>query len=415
MQSFNHYLFFMKIEKETIQDLYQSGGYLIFKNTDGEFKVALRDKLEFYECEFHNNFTINTVFENKVVFQGCSFNTLVNLSKCTFKSEVVFNDSKFNNKLDFANTNFKGKVRFHRVLFHKTVEFKNTTFNDLADFYQAHFISEQQFHLTDFLNITIFSEATFENQVQFLHNKIDTATSISFQNTTFKKSLDISRANFWCNLSFWDAKIKDTSVLSSIYVYDSMEYDFDKQKLTNDQREKAYKKLRESMRIVKQSFKKENNNIEALEYNEKEISLYRKELKVREIKREEEHHILITTLKILRKYQDRFILSLNRWSNRYGTSWGRGLFFTLIITLIFYSIFLYNLNLRINWQPTKDDMTKWLRYGVEFFNITHWKYKPFGIPLENQNTAYIILFIGRLFISYGIYQTVQAFRKYANK
>ncbi|MCQ4155647.1 hypothetical protein [Riemerella anatipestifer] len=47
---------------------------------------------------------------------------------------------------------------------------------------------------------------------------------------------------------------------------------------------------------------------------------------------------------------------------------------------------------------------------LRFLNLTDWKYEFFNI--KDLGLGYAILFIGRIFIGYGYYQTIQAFRKY---
>jgi hypothetical protein len=54
-----------------------------------------------------------------------------------------------------------------------------------------------------------------------------------------------------------------------------------------------------------------------------------------------------------------------------------------------------------------------IKYFLQFLNIAKWGYSPFGIDIQKSYPeGYIILFIGRIFIGYGYYQTIQAFRKF---
>ena len=48
---------------------------------------------------------------------------------------------------------------------------------------------------------------------------------------------------------------------------------------------------------------------------------------------------------------------------------------------------------------------------VDVFNITKWdNLEIIGVKLKG--FSYLLLFIGRIFIGYGYYQTIQAFRKF---
>ena len=97
-------------------------------------------------------------------------------------------------------------------------------------------------------------------------------------------------------------------------------------------------------------------------------------------------------------------------SNYFGTSWARGFGFTIFSTLLFYIIFLLTLSSKLEFEWSANSMGSTCKHFIEFLNIANWDIKPFGI--ENYNWAYIVLFIGRIFIGYGYYQTIQAFRKY---
>ena len=48
---------------------------------------------------------------------------------------------------------------------------------------------------------------------------------------------------------------------------------------------------------------------------------------------------------------------------------------------------------------------------VDVFNITKWSNIKI-IDIEISGFSYLLLFIGRIFIGYGYYQTIQAFRKF---
>jgi len=310
------------------------------------------------------------------------------LTNCLFKENVDFRNSTFEGNVSFKESIFKSKTRFHCSIFNKSVNFQNTTFMNLVDFYLSTFNDTQKFYLTDFLDVTIFSNVTFNKQVQFLYNKISEKTFVSFENAVFNQSFDISRSNFWCRLQVWGIRTK--VIPNEFWLYETNKIKKVDVELTSN----SLKSIRESYRRIKQEFRNNNNNIEALRFQEYEMVLYEKELKYEE----------------QRKTDDRIVLWLNKWSNNFGTSWVRGLKFTFIITLIFYLIFLLTISNQLYFKFDIEGIGNWLKSFFEFLNITTWNYKPFGI--ENYTWGYIVLFIGRMFISYGYYQTIQAFRKY---
>lgn len=109
---------------------------------------------------------------------------------------------------------------------------------------------------------------------------------------------------------------------------------------------------------------------------------------------------------------ERLLLWLNKYSNNFNGSWIRGVWFTVIATFVFYFILNY--------------------YGLEKpFFIVDWKFNNFGnvsegylslldiFNLSNVNMDFqptilgkYIIFLSKIFIAYGIYQTIYAFYKY---
>lgn len=109
---------------------------------------------------------------------------------------------------------------------------------------------------------------------------------------------------------------------------------------------------------------------------------------------------------------ERLLLWFNKYSNNYNRSWTRGIWFTAIITLIFYFLLNY--------------------CGLEKpFFIIDWKFHNFGnvsegylklIDIFNLSDSIVdfhptslgkyIMFVSKIFIAFGIYQTIYAFYKY---
>ncbi|WP_162419523.1 pentapeptide repeat-containing protein [Cyclobacterium roseum] len=351
----------------------------IRKSVSPDIRIRVKSVIEFDNKEVDEELNLSHCdFEKKVIFSNCTFNMNVDFRNCNFYVETSFKKSEF-----------ISKCRFHFSNFETPINFENTTFNNLVDFYHSDFKETQSFFLTDFLNISIFSNVTFHRQVQFLYNKVGEKTFISFENATFKKSLDISRSNFWCRLQVWGVITPVIPEEQWLYETDNINQTAISTNLV------ALKRIRESYRIIKQELRGEGNNIEALKYHEYEMEVYSKELKSRTE---------------TRKTGDLIILWFNKWSNNFGTSWSRALAFTLITTFIFYSIFLLSISDELIFAFSLESIGNTIKYFIQFLNVTSWDFKPFGI--SDFIWGYVILYIGRLFIGFGYYQTIQAFRKY---
>jgi hypothetical protein len=349
------------------------------KDEDPDSRIVVNKKL----------YLVSQSYTSNVDFSDCIFNEPFSLENCTFYENVDLRNCTFNSRSNFKRTKFEKKVRFHHTNFNLHCSFENTVFQDLADFFAVNFNVTQQFYLTDFLGITIFSHAVFNHSVQFLYNKTSKDTIISFENATFFQSLDISRANFWCKMSFW--KVEITTLPNELWLYET---DRTTEK-HNFKPSNSYKVLRETYRIIKDTFHREGNQIEALLYYRSEMLIYEKEISSDNNKS---------------YFEDKISLFFNKYSNIFGTSWLQGLGFTLIVTIFFYLSFLLVLSDELNFDFSWFAIATTLKHLVEFLNIAKWDIKPFGI--EFYNWAYIVLFIGRIFISYGYYQTIQGFRKY---
>lgn len=216
--------------------------------------------------------------------------------KIFITEDIIFNDKfsdnieiyncVFEKKVDFSNSVFRKKVKLYKCIFESTTHFNNTTFKNLVDFYGCVFKKPQQFYKTDFNRVTIFSNAIFEQEAQFIYCTTTLLSYISFQSAKFKMGIDVARANFNCKVNFWDIRVEDEELLEAINS-DYYFSDFNLKWLDENRNNKkeldkwtpASKKLRESMRFIKNNFYAENNQIEGLEFYKKEMNIYREEIK----------------------------------------------------------------------------------------------------------------------------------------
>lgn len=117
--------------------------------------------------------------------------------------------------------------------------------------------------------------------------------------------------------------------------------------------------------------------------------------------------------------EDRMLLWLNRISNKHGLSWKRGVLFSFAVGALFFfpNLFLLeNSYWEFGWNGWFDFWTvcsttlklfSQSLYAAHSFDYLN-EFKPNGIAL-------LIDFIGRIFLAYGYYQTIVAFRKFSRK
>lgn len=104
---------------------------------------------------------------------------------------------------------------------------------------------------------------------------------------------------------------------------------------------------------------------------------------------------------------DSILLSLNLLSNNNGRSWIQGVFFTLLIGFSFFLLYLNFTDARIY----IDDDNLYKDYIIFLSSFPKLELKKYAVFNDEWNTQ-LILWLSRIFISYGIYQTIAAFRKY---
>ncbi|MDO4763384.1 MAG: pentapeptide repeat-containing protein [Flavobacteriaceae bacterium] len=517
-------------------------------NDKGEEEIVISDFSDFEDLvnEIHKireeerNYHVKSkkIFVKKEVkVEKRTIDYPIDFSNIVFEENVILESIIFNKNINFNNAEFKKKVTFHHCIFHNQISFGDTEFHKLADFYSATFKEPQQFHLTDFLDRVIFSDATFEQEVQFLYCKVNSSSMINFQGTTFNKGIDISRSNFNLGkVSFWDIKVDDEGLFDDALFSEYYKNNFG----DNEYPPSVPKKLRESMRFIKNSFYSEGNKIEGSEFEKKELEIYREEIRMKapsffdsvmkdiitflgkikilnicyklyriietvykkafslgnkcyyrllftigglnlifyafnsnclipyyvfslsliifyigeivKAKMNNEKyklglvHILLVVIlynylswvyyfdneiesnnkmilfvssacmlffgTIINIDKDKILLWFNKNSNDFGTDWVKGVIFTTLVGLITSAFVLYPWYQDcVYFNPNTDGLGDFLQNLGEIMNITKWD--KFHLLGEKPTSwQYTWLFIGRIFIGYGVYQTIQAFRKY---
>jgi uncharacterized protein YaaR (DUF327 family) len=124
------------------------------------------------------------------------------------------------------------------------------------------------------------------------------------------------------------------------------------------------------------------------------------------------NHINLTKDHLITR--DRFMLLCARISNDFGTNYVRGIIFILVTSLFFYLSLLVTLyaNDEIIFTLSKDSFISFIAHFLDFTNISKWEIDFFG--LKENNIVNIFLYLGRVFVGFGIYQTITSFRRSSN-
>lgn len=255
-----------------------------------------------------------------------------------------------------------------------------------------------------YLNYTEFGEKVFFNATQiqgkviapFVNQKSERCiadfsgcsfgNSVYFDSSTFHKFICI-RSAFKQPVSFNNSKYWFVDFIGTHFAYGC---DFSHTRYTSGSIE--------TFRIIKAELVKAGNRVESLYYQSQELSRYDAQITWRA------------------QPLEKFMLLLNKLSSNHGINWGRGVVFTFCVSLLFYSVYVCTVpdsGIAFGWAGWQS-----FRVAMDYFFKNYFKFlsifRDFTfIDGTNPNAiSHAIDFLGRIFIAYGIYQTVQAFRKY---
>jgi hypothetical protein len=342
------------------------------------------------------NGSIATTFStiNYFIFDNCTFTEKIIVAD-TFGIKLTFKNNCIINGLDFKEATFENNIRFYECVFKKECNFTNTKFKDLLDFWNSTFEKPMLFYKTDFLSITVFSACTFKQNVLFTYSLFK--DKVIFRGTTFDKGLDISLAinsgeyNFF-NISLNNYQSKkhsnegDYSDMISNYIIPTIN-------------------KKETFRIIKQHFQNNGDDLEYVKY----LKLEKKPI-YEIIKNNFKNTKLVQFWDYIHHIFDMISLGLNRISNNHRNSYLLGIIFTISVGMLFFWFSILSFpDYQFQWNPCKWYIDDFWKHYLTFMNPTHSvdifeEFKPTG-------WTYFWQTCGRIFVGYGIYQTIQAYRK----
>ncbi|WP_281638239.1 pentapeptide repeat-containing protein [Flavobacterium marginilacus] len=359
--------------------------------------------LKFKDCTFKKGVQLyhDTSKARDICFENCIFENNVNLR--SYENSVIFSKCHFKNGFNARNSIVKGKIRFWQCHFEKEADFRNTKFEGLADFWRSIFYKKTIFYKTDFMDTVVFSSSVFKENVLFTYSLINKL--ILLRGTKIEKGFDISLAIIHGKLGLFEFNLNnytDTEFITEEDEYETAVSENAIIPITNK---------RETFRILKDNLESQKNLSESLKYKSIEKEVLRIELI---------HNggniPLDTTIKNLKSITnnrlDRINLWLNKWSNDHGDSYGRAIIFVFVVgwTFFYFSLlttekyyFTMNTNL---WN-----FGEGFKIFIEFLNPLH-KFDYIEDTKLSSAWFFVFDFLGKTFVGYGIYQFIQAFRKY---
>jgi hypothetical protein len=380
-----------ELEKFLYKSLYfDSGQPFIFRNINFKFDLG-KNLLNLHPLRHSSKIeSTANMFSHIVyyIFDNCSFDEEIIISG-VYPKRLIFNSCIIKG-LDFNNSTFSENIEFNKCTFDNKCNFDNTTFNKSIEFCESVFKTPILFYRTDFINHAIFSECSFYENVLFTYSIF--RDNIIFKGTTFHKGFDLSSSINSGKYNFFNITLNNFK--SDV-------------NLRNDVLSFVIPTVnkKETFRIIKQHFQSNGDDLEYVKY----LKLEKKPIFEICFKNLKETKIC-NFWNYFHYSFELFSLSLNRVSNNNRNSYLLGILFTIIVGAIFFLFtvlslpdYYFELN-PYNWQ-----MEIFYKYYLDFMNPTH-DFNLFN-NLKPNGCTYFWQTLGRIFIGYGIYQTVQAFRK----
>jgi hypothetical protein len=323
---------------------------------------------------------------------------------------AIFQDSVF---IDDAI--FQGKSWWTAVTFQKNIGIAKTVFEEQVSFAYAQFEGNVMLSTSDFSKADVFfSDVSINGDFWISGNAKNNLPVVVNHKISFRGAV-VSAGSIvriiginektapHGSIIFTDALVKGLIDLREIYL-ESLSFDRTvvSGNIQDDHTFIDAIKDRNTARLLKHEAKKINNVISALAYYRVEMHIHFKKLRYWQV-------------------DDFLSLSLNYLSNNFGLSWLRGIAFTVVSGLVFFALFVMCRDgFGFFWQPQWDCLLNNESFWGEFINF-FWLPTGFTSLIHSNEFSFKIagggfgatfFILGKVFIAYGIYQIIAAFRKY---
>ncbi len=269
MQKVNKTIQKMLEEKKISQEEYD----ILFEPKNGWFTLDISgnqdwsssvDKIERFEQSLHKVISLQTgeIKLNNIHFPPFYFSG--------FKKEYTLN---INERISFDNATFWSKADFGGTKFSENVDFMEVRFESLTIFIGTRFEKETNFTESIFFKDVQFDRARFKGNVWFVGTKFKEESNFSY--SVFENDADFERVEFEKMWIAWEmqfhrinlqgASFKEANLLGLTgYKKDAEYVTLEKKHFFN----------KESARLIKAHFEKQNNITEANKYFRLEQDLY---------------------------------------------------------------------------------------------------------------------------------------------
>jgi hypothetical protein len=354
----------LEINNDNFDDFYDV--YLKIDRDEKEGFLFIFKKQILFSFEYEVGVESGSILLNHCVFQ----NTLV-IEAQRYISAYFFHYCFFNNGLTINGGLLEKGLTFSKSQF-SSLSITSSSICDFFSFRNCEFIGVVKLKNNSIESNLKIMSCTFRDLFTLQHSNSDKQYSVEIGFGIFKSFLDINNTSF--------------EKLEPVFFNTKFE-------IKTEVIQKGYNgfRIRKSANKLKKHFRSIADLIEANTFANIELEAYR-----------------LDPLKSI-SWWDKQILFWNYWSNKHGTSPGYALSFIGLTTLVFSILLCIPIAGQLHWDIV-NGFGPTVNLFFKVLMITNWKFAPYG---THSFWTLPILFVGRVFIGYGIYQFIAAFRKYA--
>ncbi len=361
----------------------------------GEFREILIEKIYGKTLKFSNNVIVNGEFKitNIEVFElilgTFTLNTQMKIDNCKIANLQIEKVKGENKALEIMGSDIgKVELQMDRLLKTSIIE---SSFQSLKLFDANEEDSILNIEKTSIINLE-FERVLNKGLITLRELNIPMNGIVKF------KSSNLGKADFiYCNFSKATLEFENSKITEAFF----SETEFPKKVLVDGKRNYGQAQL--TFGQLATAFQKQGDNIRALEYNSRELEAHYKNIRL-----------------LSPAFFQKINLWLNAISNNFGRNWFRGTIFSFGIGILFFCFLLVSTK-NYSWGFPEFDFNLIPAY-LKFMNPLRF----FELEALFNNTSqegiiklnglsYLADFGGRIFIAYGYYQTIQAFRRFGRK
>ena len=438
-------------------------------------EVKFKENVRFHYCSFYNNVTFeNTSFNKLVDFYYAIFFRPQQFHLTDFFDRAIFSNTIFNQEIQFiyCRTNSNSHIGFESTIFKRGLDISRSNFNCNLNFWNTTIEEEGEEYIFKNINdIKYKNDFEAHDEAPPIYKQLRETYRI-IKDNFYSQNNKIEGLKFYekeMNVYLEEKRAEDKNPIKKTILFEKILYPIAKLSVIREKYNRIYditfiasNLIMYMLFVYKQSYTyfwilfleafiyvtsllyqkkkdikntiKQNNYISLIVLFTSMFLLFVPIYNVVPKKNTNSDYICIFIewitslltiyyilpylfpliaifLMVLFIRREKLLLWFNKNSNEFGGNWVAGINFTIFVVLITYSLILLPISCNLKFSLTSEGVSNFLKGLVDILNLTDWNEMTiFGEKLTNWQ--YIFLFIGRIFVAYGVYQTIQAFRKF---